>query len=96
MDEPVTDNPVTDNRGRSRFELEVDGLLAFADYRRGGSVIQILHVEAAVPLRGTGAAGRLMQGIAERAREEGAKIVPYCGYARAWFRRNKGSQDLLA
>ena len=48
----------------------------------------ILHVEAAPPLRGTGAAGRLMEGIVALAREAGEEIVPNCGYARAWLRRH--------
>lgn len=86
---------VTDNREKSRFELEVDGQVAFANYRRQGSNLVIPYVEAPPALRGTGAAGRLMQGVAEIARGEGAKIVPLCGYAAAWLRRHKEHQDLL-
>jgi predicted GNAT family acetyltransferase len=85
-----------DNPARSRFELEVDGQIAFADYRRRGDTLMIPHVEAAPPLRGTGAAGRLMEGVMEAARAEGLKIVPLCGYASAWIRRHKQHHDLLA
>jgi predicted GNAT family acetyltransferase len=59
-------------------------------------VLLINHVEAPPPLRGTGTAGRLMQGIAETARREGFKLVPLCGYAAAWIRRHKEHRDLLA
>jgi predicted GNAT family acetyltransferase len=52
-------------------------------------------VEAPLPLRGTGAAGRLMQGVAEIARTEGLKITPLCGYAWAWIQRHKEYRDLL-
>ena len=45
---------VIDNAARSRFELEENGELAFASYRRSGDVFTIPHVEAAVALRGTG------------------------------------------
>jgi predicted GNAT family acetyltransferase len=89
-------NPVRDNRERSRFELEIDGQIVFASYRRTGSTLAILHVEAPLPLRGTGAAGRLMQGIMEIARATGAKIVPLCGYASAWLRRHREYAELLA
>ena len=51
----------TDNTGESRFELHVDGLLAVADYHRRDGVLTLPHVEADIPLRGTGAAGRLME-----------------------------------
>ncbi|KRA64744.1 acetyltransferase [Caulobacter sp. Root655] len=76
------------NPAHSRYELEVDGLIAFADYQRSGQTLVIPHVEAAPALRGTGAAGRLMARVAETARAEGMKIVPLCGYAAAWLKRN--------
>jgi predicted GNAT family acetyltransferase len=87
---------IHDNVERGRFELDVDGQVVFARYRRQGQVIAIYHVEAPPPLRGTGAAGRLMQGVVEAARGEGRKIAPYCGYAAAWLRRHKEHRDLLA
>ena len=78
---------VRDAVDRSRFELDVGGQIVFANYRRQGGRLMIMHVEAPMPLRGTGAAGRLMEGIVALARESGEEIVPYCGYARAWLRR---------
>jgi predicted GNAT family acetyltransferase len=86
---------VSDNRARQRFELEIDGHIAFADYRRQGTRLVIPHVEAALPLRGTGAASTLMKGIMEIARREEWKVVPLCGFASAWLRRHKAYHDLL-
>ncbi len=86
----------TDNTDRSRFELHVDGRLVVADYRRRDGVLTIPHVEADMPLRGTGAAGRLMEQVMAAARTEGAKIRPTCSYAVAWMRRHPESNDLLA
>lgn len=86
---------VRDNTAGRRFELERNGHLAFANYERRGSALVIRHVEAALPLRGTGAAGELMQGVAEIARSEGRKITPLCGYAYTWLRRHKEYHDLL-
>jgi len=90
------DSAVRDNAAGHRFELERNGHLAFANYERRGSSLVIRHVEAAVPLRGTGAAGELMQGVAEIARAERRTITPLCGYAYAWLRRHKEYQDLLS
>jgi len=89
------DSTVRDNVERRRFELERNGHMAFATYERRGSDLVIRHVEAAIPLRGTGAASELMQGVAEIARSEGWKITPLCGYAWAWIRRHKEYSDLL-
>lgn len=85
-----------DNTERSRFELDVDGQVAFADYRREGGSLVIRHVEAPPALRGTGAADRLMQGIMAFARAHALKIVPRCGYAASWMRRHGAHHDLLA
>jgi predicted GNAT family acetyltransferase len=86
---------VTDNVPRGRFELIENGLTAFATYRRVGNRVTIPHVEAPVPLRGKGTAGRLMEGIVALARAEGFKIVPSCPYAAAWFRRYPQAADVL-
>ena len=87
---------ITDNRDRSRFELDIDGRIVFANYRRQGSTLVIPHVEAPPALRGTGAAGRLMRGVMETARAEGLRVLPLCGYAAAWIRRHPDYHDLLA
>ncbi len=88
--------PIRDNPDKSRFELDVDGRIVFANYRRTGSTLYIPYVEAPPSLRGTGAAGRLMQGVMERARAEKLKVVPICGYAATWIHRHREHHDLLA
>jgi predicted GNAT family acetyltransferase len=89
-------NPVRDNSERSRYELEIDGQIVFARYRRDGATLSILHVEAPPSLRGTGAAGRLMRGVMEIARAADAKVVPLCSYAAAWLRRHREFGKLVA
>jgi predicted GNAT family acetyltransferase len=79
----------TNNTLRSRFEYAVNGSIAFANYRREGATLYIDYVEAPVELRGTGAAGKLMQNIMNVAQKEKLNVVPICGYAAAWMARNK-------
>jgi predicted GNAT family acetyltransferase len=81
---------------KQRFELVEEGLTAFADYYDRGEALVIPHVESPPPLRGRGTAARLMQGLAETAREEGIKLIPTCSYAAAWFRRHPDFKDVLA
>lgn len=87
-------NGVTDAGGS--LVLEQDGALAFADYRTEDGRMIIPHVEAAHTLRGTGAAGRLMAGVVDAARQRGLKIVPLCPYADAWMRKHPETADLRA
>lgn len=80
----------------ARFLLEENGAQAFADYRADGGRLILPHVEAAHSLRGTGAAGRLMEGVIDAARKRELKIVPLCPYADAWMRRRPETADLRA
>ena len=84
-----------DNKEQSRFEREENCLLAWANYRIHNGQYQLPHVEADPPLRGTGAAGRLMQDIVDHARSHQLVIEPRCSYARAWFTRHPEAQDVL-
>lgn len=78
-----------DNGPAGRFELEVGGRQAFVLYRRDGDRLVIDHVEAEPALRGTGAAGRLMEQVVAAARAENLTIVPRCSYAARWLRRHQ-------
>lgn len=80
---------VIDNAVESRFELDVGGQIAHADYRVTDDTLYIDYVEAPPALRGTGAAGRLMEGVMTAAAEKGYAVVPVCGYAVAWMRRHR-------
>jgi predicted GNAT family acetyltransferase len=80
----------------SRFERDEQGQTSWADYRRTGDRLFIDYVFSPVPLRGTGASGRLMTAIAAEARAEGLKITPICGYAAAWLSRSREFGDLVA
>jgi len=81
-----------DDAVAGRFEIgEGDGIV-FADYRRSGDLLFIDHVEAPPALRGSGAAGRLMEAIVVQAEREGRTIVPVCGYAAAWLQRRERTQ----
>ena len=88
-------NAVCDNAAKTRFELSEAGEVAFANYRLSGDVLTIPYVESPPALRGKGAAGRLMQGVVDHARERKLKIVPICGYAVSWFSRHPEHKDLL-
>ncbi len=87
---------VHDNAALTRFELVEDGHTVVAEYRRAGGVLIIRHVEAPDALRGSGAAGRLMEGVAAAARAAGEKINPACDYAAAWLKRHPEHGDLVA
>jgi len=83
------------NISNSRFELESEGLITFANYKLQQNILTITHVEAPIELRGSGTAGKLMEEIAKKARDENLKIIPICGYAAVWLRKHKEFSDLV-
>lgn len=84
---------ITDNTAAGRFEFDEAGETAFADYTREAGRLIISHVEAPPALRGTGAAGRLMEGVLDQARIEGLSVLPLCSYAAAYIRRHAPPRD---
>jgi len=86
---------VIDNAREHRFELEENGLTAVAEYHLKDNSLYIDYVESPPALRGTGAAGRLMEGVMRSARDKAYKVIPVCGYAVAWIKRHPDYQALL-
>ena len=89
------DGRFSDNRDQGRFELDIDGQIAFANYRRSDDGIMIFHVETPRALRGQGVAARLMQHVLEAARAEGRELIPFCSYASSWMRQQRQSARAL-
>ena len=77
-----------DDVARRRLEMDEQGQIVFADYRRDGRRLFIDHVEAPMALRGGGAAGRFMEALAAHARREGLTLTPVCSYAAHWLSRH--------
>jgi predicted GNAT family acetyltransferase len=84
-----------DDAAAGRLEMDEAGQTVFADYRLDGARLIIDHVEAPPSLRGTGAAGRFMIGLAQLARSKDLRIVPRCGYAARWLRSSAEYRDLV-
>lgn len=78
----------TNNHEKSQFEGHFDGHMAYASYHINDGTLYIDYVEAPPELRGTGAAGKLMEYVVAQAKEQNLKITPICGYAASWLKRN--------
>ncbi|MEA2906786.1 MAG: uncharacterized protein QOI12_4173 [Alphaproteobacteria bacterium] len=86
---------VHQNSARSRFELDVDGHVAFANYRIVDDVIAITHTEVPAALRERGVGSRLVLGAVEAARAQGRKVRPLCSFARFVITQHPELQDAV-
>jgi uncharacterized protein len=85
---------VRDNKALSRFELDVEGALAFANYRLTPSAVIITHTETPRSLRGRGIASELIKGALQLIRADGLKVVAGCGFVVDYLQRHSEFADL--
>jgi predicted GNAT family acetyltransferase len=87
---------VRDNKSQSRFELDVEDGIAFANYRRTPQAVIITHTEAPRALRGRGIASELVQGALELIRADGNKVIAGCGFVVDYLNKHPEFADLTA
>jgi uncharacterized protein len=87
---------VRNNKGQSRFELDVKGGLAFANYRATPSAVIITHTETPRALRGRGIASELVKGALELIRADGHKVIAGCAFVVDYLGKHPEYRDLVA
>ena len=92
----MTPASVRDNKAKSRFELDVEGTLAFANYRLTPSAVVITHTETPRALRGRGIASVLVHGALQLIRADGLKVIAGCGFVVDYLHKHPEFADLAA
>ncbi|TWC06802.1 hypothetical protein FBZ93_10190 [Bradyrhizobium macuxiense] len=85
---------VRDNRDQNRFELDTEGGLAFANYRRTPAAVIITHTETPRALRGRGIASELVKGALELIRADGRKVIAGCGFVVDYLNKHPEYADI--
>jgi uncharacterized protein len=86
---------VRDNKALSRFELDIGGATAFANYRLTPSAVIITHTETPRPLRGRGIASELVQGALQLIRADGSKVIAGCSFVVDYLQKHPEFADLV-
>ena len=86
---------VRDNKAQSRFELDVEGGIAFANYRLAPAAVIITHTETPRALRGRGVASELVKGALELIRADGHKVIAGCGFVVDYLSKHPEYADLV-
>lgn len=73
------------------FSTDENGeVLAEATYvQQANGEVDIDYTYVSPVLRGQGAAGKMMEALANHLRESGLKATASCSYANAWLRKNR-------
>ena len=92
----MSQNAVRNNTALNRYELDVDGATAFANYRLAPGTVIITHTETPPALRGRGIASKLIEGVLEHIRADGVKVVAGCGFVVDYLNKHPEYRDLMA
>lgn len=85
-----------DDEGGAFYLIDGGDRLAKITYQhRGGAQFVVDWVEVTPEFRGQGHARRLIDRMADFAREEGMTIVPTCGVTRSVMERHEEFHDVL-
>lgn len=87
---------VRNNTALSRYELDVDGTTAFANYRLAPGKVIITHTETPPALRGRGIASQLVRGALEQIRADRLKVVAACGFVVDYLDKHPEFVDVAA
>jgi predicted GNAT family acetyltransferase len=90
----MTTGNVRDNKSRHRFELDIDGAVAFANYRLTSDTVFITHTETPPALRGRGIGSKLVKGALELIRADGLKVVAGCDFVVDYLRQHPEYADM--
>lgn len=87
---------VSDNTAKSRYELNVDGHIAFVDYRLRPDRIVLVHTEVPSELGGRGVGSKLARGTLDAVRKRGLKAEIRCDFLASYVQKHPEYADVVA
>lgn len=87
---------LTLNSAAHRFEMRVDGHVAFLTFHMEGDTMSLDHTEVPKVLNGRGVGSALVRGVLQQARAQGMKVLPRCPFVAAFIERHPGFSELVA
>ncbi len=76
------------NTTQERFEMNVNGSIAFIEYNLENGLLTLVHTEVPETLRGQGAGSAIILKTLEYARENNFTIKPVCPFVVAYIQRH--------
>ena len=83
------------NTNDDRFEIDVDGGLAYVEYIIDGDEITFTHTLVPKAAEGKGVAGKLAAAVMAYARSTKLRVIPKCPYIAAWLKKHREYDDIL-
>jgi len=91
MEMDILNNPLD-----HRFEVEINGSLAFIDYVLDEGLITLVHTEVPPALGGQGIGGKLVKEALEFAEHHQLLVVPQCPFVQSYINKHEQYRDLVS
>ena len=92
---PAETFDVINNEADGRFEVHLDGAVAYAEYRLLETGILFPHTEGPTAFEGRGVGGALVRHAMAFARQRGQKVIPVCTFFAGYIARHPEFHDLV-
>lgn len=86
---------IVDNTAEHRFEINLAGETAFAEYQLVQGGIILPHTVVPEAFEGKGIGSRLARYAMAYARDRGLKIIPLCPFMASYIQRHPETHDLV-
>ena len=86
---------VINNAEAGRFEIDLDGEVAFTEYRHTERGILFPHTLVPVSAEGRGVGGKLARAALDWARSQGQQVLPVCTFIAGFIMRHAEYHDLV-
>jgi predicted GNAT family acetyltransferase len=87
---------LTDNTARHRYEMTIDGSVAFIEYRKEADHVVLVHTEVPEALSGRGIGSAIARAVLDDARAHGRRVVPECEFVAGYIKRHPEYAELVA
>ena len=88
--------PLINNAATNRFEITVDGAVAFIEYKQTQHAIALLHTEVPKEMEGRGIAGALVEKTRHYIEKHHLRLIPLCPYVVVYLKRHPEWNRLVA
>ena len=79
-------NPVQVNTEKNRFELELNGSIAFMAFQKiEPNILDLTHTEVPEELSGKGVGSKLVIGVLQYCKDNNLQIIPSCSFVKSYI-----------
>ena len=84
------------NEQRQEFQVNIDGEIAYMEYRLKEGVIYFMHTDVPEKLSGKGIGTSLAAFAFDYAKQQGLKVKVYCPFVQTYLKRHPELSPLIA